>query len=405
MTSSPSCPSHLSGGSSPAKHLGFLDTMRGVAIMIVFLHHALGEAFGINNLRWDGWIRDFHVPASFLIVSPFIFGSVGVAFFFAISGFCIHLSWSNSQQLGFGRFYVRRFFRIYPPYLVALLIFSFLWPIHSLHVGDGTGMTQLLSHLFLVHNLNENTFLGINGSFWSIAVEWQLYMIYPLFLVVTQRIGWQKSLLFIALLEMGCRIAVGLHDTWTPDQPVSRLLTGSPFYFWFSWASGAAVAEDYLGGKVSFLHRMPVWFFPALIVPAYLFRPLATLVFPLAALAGARCIAGFCTKAPSGMIPHATMSQFLGALGVISYSFYLLHQPVLQLMERILRETPLFASLKSWPLLHFGFLLTCLVTTAFCSFLFWKMVEQPSISLGKRFRRRITMPRLQSDSSHIHGLK
>jgi len=394
----------LPQGADAGKHLDFLDALRGVAILLVFLHHALGEAFGINNLRWNGWIRDVQLPPSFLFVSPLVLGSVGVALFFAISGFCIHLSWCRSGNQGLGGFYLRRFFRIYPPYLLALLIFSFLWPIHRLHLGDVAGMAQLLSHLFLVHNLNEETFWGINGSFWSIAVEWQLYLIYPVLVLMTRRIGWNKSLLLIAALELGCRIAVGLHDTWIPDQPVSRLLTGSPFYFWFSWAAGAAVAEDYLAGRTPFLIGIPTWLFPTLIVAAYLFRTLSTLVFPLAALAGARFIAGFCAKAPSIMLPHAPVSRFLGALGVISYSFYLLHQPMLELMERFLFETHVSALLKSWPLLHFGFLLTCVVPTALCSFLFWKMAEQPSIAFGKYFRRRITMPRVQGNSGDNHGL-
>src|SRR4029079_6537576 len=102
---------------------------------------------------------------SFLLVLPATLGSAGVAVFFAVSGFCIHLSFQRNPE---SRDYIfRRFFRIYPPYLFALVLFAFIYPPTRLSFASLQDFTQLLSHLFLVHNFGSSTFNGINGAFWS----------------------------------------------------------------------------------------------------------------------------------------------------------------------------------------------------------------------------------------------
>ncbi|MCI0658269.1 MAG: acyltransferase family protein, partial [Acidobacteria bacterium] len=102
----------------PEEHITFLDTLRGIAIALVFAFHSLGPSFGVDHLAWSGWLRDFSsVRRSFLALLPASLGWSGVAIFFVVSGFCIHLSHERSRRKGFKVFFIRRFFRIYPPYL------------------------------------------------------------------------------------------------------------------------------------------------------------------------------------------------------------------------------------------------------------------------------------------------
>ncbi len=106
-------------------HLPFLDFLRGVAILSVFLFHCVGTTFGpVDQLVWNGSFRDFHVSKSFLALLPFTLGWCGVTLFFVISGFCIHLSHERSRDKHLSVFFLRRFFRIYPPFLVACLVFA-----------------------------------------------------------------------------------------------------------------------------------------------------------------------------------------------------------------------------------------------------------------------------------------
>ena len=101
----------------------FIDLLRGVAILLVIAFHSVGASFGFDQLKWGAGLGlDFDVGMQFLIVLPATFGWAGVAVFFAISGFCIHNSFSKESALGFFRYAVKRFCRIYPPYILALLI-------------------------------------------------------------------------------------------------------------------------------------------------------------------------------------------------------------------------------------------------------------------------------------------
>src|SRR5258708_32376406 len=59
----------------------------------------------------------------FLIFFPFRIGWCGVAVFFLVCGFCIHLTYCRPAQPGPFRFYLRRFFRSYPPYALAVVFF------------------------------------------------------------------------------------------------------------------------------------------------------------------------------------------------------------------------------------------------------------------------------------------
>jgi len=168
--------------------IDFLDHIRGVAIIGVLVFHSLGSAYGIAKLRWHGWLPDFDVPGSFLLLFPATFGWLGVAVFFVVSGFCIHLSHQRAKDEDLRAFFIRRFFRIYPPYLAALLIFSFLYPWHEIRLCSPPSLARFCTHLFLVHNLHSGSFNAINMAFWSVAVEFQLYLLYPLVLVLVGRL-------------------------------------------------------------------------------------------------------------------------------------------------------------------------------------------------------------------------
>src|SRR5580698_10110157 len=71
------------------------DVLRGVAILAVFVYHATLRAW-----PWNGWWRDFHhVPGATTRASYRLsFGWAGVALFFVLSGFCIHVSFLRARQ-------------------------------------------------------------------------------------------------------------------------------------------------------------------------------------------------------------------------------------------------------------------------------------------------------------------
>ncbi|MFM7676300.1 MAG: acyltransferase family protein, partial [Synechococcus sp.] len=83
-------------------HIPFLDAIRGLAVLAVFLYHSLGAAYGWDKMVvWKGLFRDFQQSANLLLFFPLTYGgTTGVATFFVVSGFCIHLSYINSRHQG-----------------------------------------------------------------------------------------------------------------------------------------------------------------------------------------------------------------------------------------------------------------------------------------------------------------
>jgi peptidoglycan/LPS O-acetylase OafA/YrhL len=371
-------------------HLPFLDGIRGIAILAVFLFHSLGASYGFDNLPWAGMFRDFDVSRSFLLLYPLTYGSAGVAVFFVVSGFCIHLSYQRSKDKRWKCFFNRRFFRIYPPYLLAVFVFFFIWPWGSFNVTSLSQVAQLGSHVLSIHNFHERSFFGINPSFWGIAVEIQLYVIYPLLVFMTSRFGWGKSLIVVGVAEVAIRSVSAVHGIYS-EESLPRFITASPFAYWLSWSLGAYLAECFLQGRTSrlFAARFEIILVISLLLP--LFKPTAPFMFLsfswLTAIAIDRLITGrWPVPGMRGGIVGACWSH-LSFLGIVSYSFYLFHQPIIGLTKRAIHKA--FPETFVHPLLSFAICAAWYPIILILSTIIYKWIEQPSIALGKVTWERI----------------
>jgi peptidoglycan/LPS O-acetylase OafA/YrhL len=227
-----------------------IDALRGIAALGVVLYHAVmqgSNAVPPNFFRWPVKLLQF--------VSSF--GYIGVFLFFVISGFCIHLQWAKSrsqqqpQSIRFGSFWKRRFRRLYPPYIIAFALFMLMAALST-----GINVTHffvydVVMHLLMLHNLDPNTCYSINGVFWTLAIEEQLYLAYFLLLFLRTRWGWGPTLTICAL----ARIAwfYFSHAAWV------TVGTGIPVpeaaaSHWFTWALGAIAVEAAFG-----LVQLPKW--------------------------------------------------------------------------------------------------------------------------------------------------
>ena len=268
----------------PGKHLPQLDILRGIAILLVMLYHQT-EGFRYGHFPWHGrWrIPVPPVELSSILGFPLLLGWAGVALFFVLSGFCIHLSFRRHSEFEVGRFFAQRFWRIYPAYLAALVCFAVLGTIRT---GAPPSPVQVATHLALVHNFTRATCFGINGSFWSLAVEMQLYALYPLVLTLRERWGMPRCLAVALIIGMGWRLfawkAGGLENP-----PITSFLTAPPMT-WFDWCLGAYVAERYADGAPAFPASLTLGLSSAaLLVVSMLYKPATVLSFSLAAVLSA----------------------------------------------------------------------------------------------------------------------
>jgi peptidoglycan/LPS O-acetylase OafA/YrhL len=374
-------------------YIDFFDPLRGIAIIGVFLFHALDYlARNYAQLPWDGWFRTFPTPRWLVLVFPGTLGWVGVALFFVISGFCIHLSYSRSRRSSFTDFYLRRFFRIYPPYLFTLLLFAFVIPRNDLAFGPFNAWTQLAVHLAMINNIDIHSIYRVNNSFWSIAIEAQLYVLYPALLFLAAKLGWRRALTGLAILEVFLRvIAPPLYLSMTGQPKVPTWIDFSPLTYWYSWSIGAWLADAYLQNKPLPFAKSSLWLWGALALGTYFVQhlyPLSFLFFAVLTTAWiAKQLAG---EAPAFQFPKFC-TAYLSRIGVLSYSIYLLHQPLMdQIVVLVIRLRP---SLAVAPIPKFLIALSTWVIIVPLSALLYRYCELPSIRLGKTVIEKLRVAR------------
>jgi peptidoglycan/LPS O-acetylase OafA/YrhL len=148
-----------------------LNGWRAVAILLVILDHSTYTAgFPSDRIPTWGWI--------FLQQ-----GNLGVRIFFVLSGFLItHLLLREAEQrdtISFKNFYMRRCLRILPVYVAYLGVLAFLL---TIGVYSGESKSSWIGALTFTRNMvgPVNSF---TGHFWSLAVEEQFYLAWPLCLV------------------------------------------------------------------------------------------------------------------------------------------------------------------------------------------------------------------------------
>jgi len=388
------------------KRVEVLDYLRGAAIFSVLMAHCLFTAYGGTLLPWQGWFRSFSVRPSFLVLFPFSLGTAGVAIFFIVSGFCIHASYSQSRN--WRNFYISRFFRIYPPYFVAMLAFAFLFPrwVGHLSFNDDKDWQQLFTHLLLVHNWSPQYLGGINGSFWSLAIEVQLYLIYPLLLWLVARFDWRNTMFMVAAIEILLRMGTSIAEcSGQTDAAWAKLwwhAAYSPFGYWCSWALGAWIGDAYLNNRPLPLLKQPLTPWLVLTVASDLVKPLESFFFLLAAVSVAIATSKLLNGSRPGFPVPAFVRNFFKQLGEWSYGIYLVHQPLLYLvfypaMGWISFISVSFSDYVSQPpymnqyglIFRFLIALILLLIVIPLGVLWFRAVEQPSISWGKKFKNRL----------------
>jgi peptidoglycan/LPS O-acetylase OafA/YrhL len=144
-----------------------LDHLRSLAIIFVFMYH-YGALF--PHPQWSNTISRF--------------GWTGVDLFFVLSGYLIasqlFAKIAQQKDIEFKVFFIKRFFRIVPAYLVVVALY-FLFP--SFHEREA--LAPLWKYLTFTQNLGLD--IRTNGTFshaWSLCVEEQFYLLLPLTLIL-----------------------------------------------------------------------------------------------------------------------------------------------------------------------------------------------------------------------------
>jgi peptidoglycan/LPS O-acetylase OafA/YrhL len=352
--------------------------------MFVVLHHmwlAVWPAFPRNTGPW--WLE------------PLLYGHLAVAVFIVVSGFSLALApLANGDRLAGGvrRFIRRRAWRILPAYWVALVL-STVVAAGVLHSVTGTGA---IAKSVVVHGLLLQDAIGSqapNGAFWSIAVEWQIYFVFPLILWVAR----QRGMGFAAALTLA--VVVVAHVVARLGPPFDKVDHLTP-QFLALFALGVLAVHLGRGERAAQLRR------PAGAIAAIAFA--AVVAFALVA-GSERTVAGYfwvdlvfglaaacllCALCAGGAvwIRRPLQSRAGLKLGLFSYSVYLMHAPVVGVLD-VYAVRPLALA----PVAHFAALVAIGVPVVLVvCYGFHLLFEAPFLRYrDMRSLRAIPLPRLR----------
>jgi peptidoglycan/LPS O-acetylase OafA/YrhL len=396
-----------------------LDGVRAFACLSVIAYHIF--RFTLISGVWS--------PNSIgnLTSSLVLAGYTGVTLFFILSGFLLFMPYIRSLLFddpwpSMRRFYLRRVFRILPGYYVSLVILILLTQRQYLQPAY---WKQLALFLTLLMDSNAHTYQAINGPYWTLAVEWQFYMILPFFALLLRWIVQKGTFRWRLYKLWGCVAALAVWGLATrywgrswqinPHQPALLppvvhnvamfFLYGQSGKFMEDFAVGMFVSTLYVIWKVLPEHRFVrwllghswlvwgigvCWLFLASVWPAF---PNHAFLSPFIGAHNWLCEISFAigygicmTAILFGQSELQRMWAWLPLrrIGALSYGMYIWHLPLILLfMAYVLPwiqndwHTIVFSSYWVWVIL---------IVIPF-SYLFYRFIELPWMEIGRRVTR------------------
>ena len=210
-----------------SNRLACLDGLRAVAVAVVLLSHLA---------------RTSGAPSALAPLTRAMPGDLGVQIFFVISGFIITFlllrEHASTGAIALRKFWARRALRILPPVIALLFVLQLLTSYNWLSVSPPS---QWASLFFVRNHVGDGWF---NGHMWSLSVEEQFYLLWPLAMPLLLARARAPNFLYLVLLAPLVRLFCILLGR--PDWAAYSLLANCDGLFFGAWAAW------YRAGKSSF---------------------------------------------------------------------------------------------------------------------------------------------------------
>lgn len=307
------------------------------------------------------------------------FAATGVDLFFVLSGY-VFAPYLFGRPLSAGPHFVRRLFRLYPLYVVALLAYA------ALRLPDGSAWRYFGEHLLMLHTLrSQEVAFFYNPAFWSLPPEVEFYLFLPLVAGRLRPRGFTWLLAGALALHLALA-STGVHGEATARAVATVHLPGLLIEFCLGAlaykvvrerpAAGAAAQRLFAG--IAWLIALAVFY--SLVLASGRDRSVPTWVsgnFGLAAAAGyALVVSGLATRAQRAGPLAGSLCRVAGQL---SYAVYLFHNAAAQVVERFLHASGWSALLASAGL------------TIALAWLLHHGLEAPARTLGRRLGQRFAV--------------
>lgn len=382
----------------PRTRLDYIDGLRGLAVLMVIITHTW-TTNGAPALSFH-----IHHHSIVLAALPAV-GYIGVDLFLVLSGFCLAYPFMRNPnyrgRITVAEFWKRRYLRIAPAYYVSIaLVFVFYIVVghflhshptymHASHADEFNRpppIAEILPHLVFIHNLSVAHFFTINGAYWSLGLEFQLYFAFPLLLELCVRWGvWKTVLSALALQAIYSTIVCTGPGAHLPlsETVLNKAVFGRLYEFSAGIVAAYIVsrpADEYrwLRNRVGLCLSAIVLTTAFVMATGQMFQyqPVIDILWPT----------GFamlvCCGAQHGSRRHGFLSyRPLVRIGEQSYSIYLVHLPLI-VLESIVLEV----KLRPGSAFIVGMLSIPVIIGI--GVVFYRLVEHPFLEIAQRSRAR-----------------
>lgn len=310
-----------------SSRIGGIDGLRAVAALWVVLFHMRAAT---GAVLWPG--------ADLLVRS----GSTGVSLFLVLSGLCLYLPYAGGRADRFRRseFFRKRAKRLLPTYYASLVIVLAAYVVSNGRLGfqplsGSQAAFQTATHVTMTHQFFPETFYGLNGGYWSLGLEWELYLTLPLLVLLAVRFGLARTVAGVFAVTAAYRLGLfaaiqaGLLDpqgVWAtvvlPNQFLGR---------WSEFALGMVAAELFRTRRIRVGWPLALTAVTcALLALSFPDNPLNHMLYGVVFFTLVSLV-----LAGDNPLAKAFSWRPLVAIGVMSYSLYLVHQPLLALLSHL----------------------------------------------------------------------
>lgn len=212
------------------RHVDVVDGIRGISVLLVLWFHFWQQTWLMPSYPtpWLSFLGIQELTPTHIRWVGYLFVDMMVL----VSAFCLSLPLARSMLLGEGMdeaadFYKKRFARIYPSYLFCVLVTFFVLLAEGKYPNTATAVRDLLSHLTFTNMFRADTYVHsyINGALWTVALEVQFYLFFPLMRRFFKR--WSGAT-YLVLMGLGGAFIYGYA---LGHSPVSMVVNQLPTFF------------------------------------------------------------------------------------------------------------------------------------------------------------------------------
>jgi len=360
-----------------------LDGLRGAAILLVMLCHT----YIFEDVR--AYLDSTSLKPLWGMAE---FGWCGVELFFVLSGFLITSILFNTKESPqyFPSFYGRRAVRIFPLYFAVLLVY-FYGPLSFFHSYPFEPTHKIWFFTYLANWKAGSWPVNELTLFWSLCVEEQFYLVWPLVVWLTGRRAFPWLCLGVIVVSLAAGVAIEFAPVpelvvWCTSVPRLQAIVFGSLLAW-------VVRQSWLEKVTGHLKlAIPAAFGLMLVCalkPPY-FRSFHTIEFLISAVAWSALLL-HCYTRTDGLAARIMRNRMLRSFGKYSYAIYVLHACIMfyvaNFTARVIKRY-----ISSPPLILIATFFTVFAASYLAGFLSWHLFEKHFLRLKKYLPYMVDSP-------------